>query len=161
MDGNRKSNVPFLAWFYFLPGTEKFLVDDCGLTLQTRWRENVPKKERINFQLPSVAQKLAMLTFPIKNFERAELTCKEKDLTCSRQISGGRFWNSCLHQQRMSWSRGYCWPELMVWWAPPVCLRYTFLFQIFPSSVEWLHWTVLSSSLPLVQFFIVDFTQVI
>ena len=48
---------PFLAWFCSLPRTGKALVDDCGLTLQTRWRENAPKREKYNFRLPSVAQK--------------------------------------------------------------------------------------------------------
>ena len=32
--GRRMS--PFLAWFCSLPRTRKALVDDCGLTLQTR-----------------------------------------------------------------------------------------------------------------------------
>ena len=47
---------PFLAWFFSLLRTGKALVDDCGLTLQTRWRENAPKREKLNFRLPSVAQ---------------------------------------------------------------------------------------------------------
>ena len=44
---------PFWAWFCSLTQTGKALVDDCGLTLQTRWRENAPKREKFNFRLPS------------------------------------------------------------------------------------------------------------
>ena len=53
---------PFSAWFYFSPRTGKALVDDCGLTLQTRWRENAQKREKFKFQLPSVAQKRLCLS---------------------------------------------------------------------------------------------------
>ena len=53
---------PFLAWFCSLPRTEKALVDDCGLTLQTRWRENARKREKINFRLPFVARKRLCLS---------------------------------------------------------------------------------------------------
>ena len=53
---------PFLAWFCSLPRTGKALVDDCGLMLQTRWRENAPKTEKFNFRLPSVAPKSLCLS---------------------------------------------------------------------------------------------------
>ena len=48
---------PFLAWFNFcpFPRTGKALVDD--LTLQTRWRENAPKRGKFNFRLLYVAQR--------------------------------------------------------------------------------------------------------
>ena len=58
---------PLLAWFCSLPRTGKALVDDCGLTLQTRWRENASKREKFNFRLSSVAQKRLCLS--------AEITC--------------------------------------------------------------------------------------
>ena len=53
---------PFLAWFCSLPPTGKALVDDYGLALQTQWRENVLKREKFNFQLPSAAQKRLCLS---------------------------------------------------------------------------------------------------
>ena len=53
---------PFLAWFCSLPRTGKALVDDCGLMLQTRWRENAPKTEKFNFRLPSVVPKRLCLS---------------------------------------------------------------------------------------------------
>ena len=53
---------PFSAWFCSLPWTGKALVDDCGLTLQTRWRENAPKREKFKFWLLSVAQKRLCLS---------------------------------------------------------------------------------------------------
>ena len=48
---------PFSAWFSSLAWTGKALVDDCGVTLQTRWCENAPKREKFNFWLASVAKK--------------------------------------------------------------------------------------------------------
>ena len=53
---------PSLAWFCSLPRTGKALVDNCGLTLQPRWRENAPKKEKFNFRLPCGVQKTSMLS---------------------------------------------------------------------------------------------------
>ena len=38
----------FMAWVCSLPRTGKALVNVCGLTLQTRWRENAPKRENFN-----------------------------------------------------------------------------------------------------------------
>ena len=43
-------SFPFSAWFCSLPQTGKALVDDCGLTLQTRRGENALKREK--FQVP-------------------------------------------------------------------------------------------------------------
>ena len=63
---------PFLVWSCSLPRTGKALVDDCGLTLQTRWRENAPKKEKFTLRLSSVAQKrlclsslIAIIIYPL------------------------------------------------------------------------------------------------
>ena len=49
----------FLFWHGFAPyhGIGKSLVDDCGLTLQTQWLGNAVKRDKFNFQLPSMAQK--------------------------------------------------------------------------------------------------------
>ena len=58
--GSRK--FPFLAWFFSLPRTGKALLDDCGLSLQTRSRANPPKREKFNFRLPSVAEKRLCLS---------------------------------------------------------------------------------------------------
>ena len=56
---------PFSALFTSLPRIRKALVDDCGLTLKTRWRENAPKRETFKFRLPSVAHsKLSVLKLP-------------------------------------------------------------------------------------------------
>ena len=60
---------PFWAWFCSLPRTEKALVDDCVLTLQTRWRKNAPKTRKFNFRLPSVAQKHLCLSSLLKLIE--------------------------------------------------------------------------------------------
>ena len=49
---------PFLVWFCSL-------ADGCSLTLQTRWHENAPKTEEINFRLSPVAQKPSVLKFTI------------------------------------------------------------------------------------------------
>ena len=66
-DANRKTNVSFLAWFCSLPRTGKALADDFSLTLQTRWRENAPKREKLNFHLLSVAQKHLCLSSVMLN----------------------------------------------------------------------------------------------
>ena len=54
-DGNWKSFVCFSAHFCSSRWMEKLLLDVCGLTLQTWWCQNAPKRKKINFQLPSVA----------------------------------------------------------------------------------------------------------
>ena len=46
----------FCCGFAPCHGQEKH-IDDCGLTLQTRWRENAPKMDKFNFRFPSLAQK--------------------------------------------------------------------------------------------------------
>ena len=48
----------FILFYLFcsLTRTGKAFVDDCGLTLPTRWGENAPKRETLYFRLPSVAQ---------------------------------------------------------------------------------------------------------
>ena len=52
----------FLARFCSLPRTEKALFDNCGLMLQTQWRENAPKREKSIFRQPYVAQKRVCLS---------------------------------------------------------------------------------------------------
>ena len=81
-----RRTFPFMAWFCPLPRTGKALVDVCGLMLQTRWRANVPKREKFNFRLPYVAQKrlrlrpiqaygpLILLTVRIPSMHRIEPT---------------------------------------------------------------------------------------
>ena len=75
---------PFLAWFCSLPQTGKALVDDCGSSLQTRLRENAPKRKKIQFpgamhgskclclsSLLSPYQKL--LRLPCTNFQTIDI----------------------------------------------------------------------------------------
>ena len=54
----------FLFWRGSAPvlRTEKALIDDCGLTLQTRWSENATKMEIFHFQWLSVVQKRLCLS---------------------------------------------------------------------------------------------------
>ena len=52
----------FLARFCSLPRTGKALFDNCGLMLQTQWRENAPKREKFIFRQPYVAQKRLCLS---------------------------------------------------------------------------------------------------
>ena len=50
--------------FLALPRIGKALVDDCGLALQTRWRENAPKREKIQFPVAVRGSKTSVLNFP-------------------------------------------------------------------------------------------------
>ena len=54
--------LPFMTWFCSLPRAGKSLVDDCGLKLRTRWRENAPTRKKFKFRLPSAAQKRLCLS---------------------------------------------------------------------------------------------------
>ena len=54
----------FLFWRGFAPynGQENSCFNVCVLTLQTRWPQNAPKREKYNFRLTSVAQKRLCLS---------------------------------------------------------------------------------------------------
>ena len=66
--GRQPEVKSFLFWSGFAPyhGQENSCVYVYGLTLQTRWRQNAPKREKYSFRLTSVAQKRLCLSSLIK-----------------------------------------------------------------------------------------------